>query len=736
MLQIKVSALPQNPHLINQIEQFLVDSNTLIRNGYYRKCITHLDGQYKKLLPIESPLLLRIKVLRRLCYCTLMYFKLKINKNEVNQGKNQFILWSRFQLYLRDFHDSISLLKIQFKKKFCTQELVSLMIKAILFRSQYYQKNQMVARGLLYLHHLSGTIIEQALIDKIRFFLCLQGQESVQIFIRKYNLITGNSYFQLQNYQTALKYYLKGLDLYQRNLIIVYKEITLTSLEEIKMTLNYYTKEIILSLFLIALVYEQMNDFLKYQETIKMMTWIDSNYQPENSIGKLYFQQYVDNTRYIEYALEKAEILKVLKQALPEEETSQVHGEEDQLNYYTNMLYEFSEFTKIKRQYYYYDKSQLPYTSEITESDTQLEKSRALKTNASVQMVYKLQPTENESTALCRSALLKTKNSDNGLSTRFQTESEGLSQTMIHVQKQKKYQKQVNKEDVTLQVFYGKAIEKSVKLQELESLAEQHNQDLVQQQADTYSFDKKLQQSKQQICKHFQHILEFKRIFGCIDLRKDPFEFETRESRKRQKKQQAKNINQLQSLLSIQIRIKTKTEQSQLLEQYNKQRQGNFSSAPNIFQQLYNKHRLNKDVRVEEKSAIVNKEICKEMSSHHKTQDEEQLIREININTKETIKKMMDEKESLISSKPFLARRSSQNNNIKNNFLSERLISKNDSLAHTTDQISNSKKLNSLKSLLEVPRNNPNQKRMTAILSSITPRPTSKMSSHTILPIC
>ncbi|CAD8201459.1 unnamed protein product [Paramecium octaurelia] len=719
MLQIKVSALPQNPHLISQIEQFLVDSNTLIRNGYYRKCIMHLDGQYKKLLPIESPLLLRIKVLRRLCYCTLMYFKLKINKNEVNQGKNSFILWSRFQLYLRDFHDSISLLKIQFKKKFYTQELISLMIKAILFRSQYYQKNQMVARGLLYLHHLSGTIIEQALIDKIRFFFSLQG---------KYNLITGNSYFQLQNFQTALKYYLKGLDLYQRNLIIIYKEINLTSLEEIKMTLNYYTKEIILSLFLIALVYEQLNDFLKYQETIKMMNWVDSNYQPENSIGKLYFQQYVDNSKYIEYALEKAEIFKVLKQALPEEETSQVPGEEDQLNYYTNMLYEFSEFSKIRRQYYYYDKSQLPYTSEITESDTQLEKSRALKTNASVQMVYKLQPTENESTALCRSALLKTKNSDNGLSTRFQTETEGLSQTMIHVQKQKKYEMQLNKEDVTLQVYYGKAIEKSVKLQELESLAEQHNQDLVQQQVDTLSFDKKLKQSKQQI--------QFKKIFGCIDLRKDPFEFETRESRKRQKKQQAKNINQLQSLLSIQIQIKTKTEQSQLLEQYNKQRKGNFSSAPNIFQQMHNKHRLNKDVRVEENSAIANKEICKEMSSHHKTQDEEQLIREININTKETIKKMMDEKESLISSKPYSARRSSQNNTIRNNFLSEKLIQKNDSLAHTTDQISNSKKLNSLKSLLEVPRNNPNQKRMTTILSSITPRPTSKMSSHTILPIC
>ncbi|CAD8094110.1 unnamed protein product [Paramecium primaurelia] len=734
MLQLKVSALPQNPHLINQIEQFIIDSNTLIRNGYYRKCVMHLDGQYKKLLPIESPLLLRIKVLRRLCYCTIMYFKLKINKGEVNQGKNQFILWTRLQLYLRDFHDNISLLKIQYKKKFYTQELISLIIKAILFRSLYYQKNQLVARGLLYLNYLCGTIIEQALIDKITVFLSLQG---------KYNLITGNSYFQLQNYSTALKYYLKGLDIYQRNLIIIYKEITLTSLEEIKMTLNYYTKEIILSLFLIALVYEQMNDFLKYQETIKIMTWVDSNYQPENSIGKLYFQQCIDNTRYIQYALEKAEISKVLKQALPEEETSKVPGEEDQLNYYTNLLYEFSEFPKIRKQYFYYDKSQLPYTSEIAESDTQLEKSRAFKTNASVQMVYKSQPNENESTTLCRSALMKTKNSDNGLSTRFQTESEGFSQTMIHIQKQKKLKKQVNKEDVTLQVYYGKAIEKSVKLQELESLAEQHNQDLVQQQIDTLSFDKKLKLSKQQICKYVYYFKEFKKIFGCIDLKQGPFEIETRESRKRQQKQQAKNINQLQSLLSIQIQIKTKTEQSQLLEQYNKQRKGNFQSAPNIFQQLHNKHRQNKDIRVQEKSIITNKEFSKDIGSHHKTQDEEQLIRQININTKETIKQMMDEKESIIQSKPFSTRRSSQNNNIKyvdiqfrNNILFEKLISKNDNLAHTTDQISNSKKVNSLKSLLEVPRNNQNQKRMTTILSTITPRPTSKMSSHTILPIC
>ncbi|CAD8104479.1 unnamed protein product [Paramecium primaurelia] len=647
-----------------------------------------------------------------------MYFKLKINKAEINQGKNQFTLWTRFLLYMRDFHDNISLLKIQYKKKFYTQELISIMIKALLFRSQYYQKNQMVAKGLLYFHHFNGTIIEQALIDKITFFLSLQG---------KYHLITGNSYFQLQNYQIALKYYLKGLDFYQRNLIIIYKEITLTSLEEIKMTLNYYTKEIILSLFLIALVYEQLNDFLKYQETIKMMTWVDSNYQPEDSIGKLYFQQYVDNTRYLEYALEKAEISKVLKQALPEEETSKVPGGEDQLNYYNNLLYEFSDFPKIRKQYYYYDKSQIPYSNETIDSETYLEKQKTLKTNASVQMIYKQQTNENESTTMCKSALMKTKYSDNGLSTRFQTESEGFSQQLINIQQiNKKKKKQLNKEDITLQMYYGNAIEKSVKLQELENLAEQHNQDLAQQQIDTISFDKKLKQSKQQI--------QFKKMFGCINLNKGPFEHETRESRKRQRKQQAKSINQLQQLLSIQLQIKTKTEQSQLLEQYNKQRKVNFSSQPNIFQKVHNIHRQNKTVRIE--SVITNKEFSKDMSSHHKTQDEDQLIREININTKETIKQMMDEKESLIQSKPFSTRRSSQNNTIKNNFLFEKLILKNDSLAHTTDQISNSKKVNSLKSLLEVPRNNPNQKRMTAILSTITPRSASKMGSHTILPIC
>ncbi|CAD8123480.1 unnamed protein product [Paramecium sonneborni] len=719
MLQIKISGLPQNPQLINQIEQFLIDSNTLIRNGYYRKCVLHLDGQYKKLLPIESPLLLRIKVLRRLSYCTMMYFKVKINKGEINQGKNQFILWNRLQLYLRDYHDNISLLKIQYKKKFYTQELISLMIKSLLFRSQYYQKNQLVARGLLYFHHINGIIIEQALIDKITFFLSLQG---------KFNLIAGNSYFQLQNFQAALKYYLKGLDFYQRNLIIIYKEITLTTLEEIKMTLNYYTKEIILSLFLIALVYEQLNDFLKYQETIKMMNWVDSNFQPENSIGKLYFQQFFDNSKYIQYALETAEISKVLKQALPEEEKSKVPGDEDQLNYYTHMLYEFSEFPKIRKQYYYYDKSQLPFTSEIIESETQLEKSKALKTNASVQMLYKQQTNENESTTMCRSILMKTKYSDNGLSTRFQTESEGFSQPVIQISQQRKLKKQLNKEDITLQVYYGNAIEKSVKLQELEDLAEQHNQDLLQQQIDTISFDKILKQSKQQI--------QFKKMFGCIGVSKEPFEHETRESRKRLKKKQGKSINQLHQLLSIQIQIKAKTEQSQLLEQYNNQRKGNFQSAPNIFQKVHNTHRQTKTVKVDEKSIIANKEFSKEMNSNHKTQDEEQLIREININTKETIKQLMDEKESLIQSKPFSTRRSSQINTIKNNVLFEKLISKNNSLALTTDQISHSKKVNSLKSLLEVPRNNPNQKRMTTILSTISPRPASKMGSHTILPIC
>ncbi|CAD8121085.1 unnamed protein product [Paramecium sonneborni] len=459
------------------------------------------------------------------------------------------------------------------------------------------------------------------------------------------------------------------------------------------------------------------------------MNWVDSNYQPEDSIGKLYFQQFVDNSNYIQYALEKAEISKVLKQALPEEEKSKVPEDEDQLNYYTNMLYEFSEFTKIRRQYYYYDKSQLPFISEIIDSDTQLEKSKALKTNASVQMLYKQQTNENESTTICRSALMKTKYSDNGLSTRFQTESEGFSQPKVQISQERKLKKQLNKEDITLQVYYGNAIEKSVKLQELQDLAEQHNQDLAQQQINTFSFDKTLKQSKQQI--------QFKKIFGCIGVKKDPFQHETRESRKRMKKQQAKNINQLQQLLSLQLQIKAKTEQSQLLEQYNNQRKGKFQSAPNIFQKFNNTHRHTKTVKVDEKSIINNnKEFSKEINSQNKTQDEEQLIRDISINTKETIKQFMDEKESLIQSKPFSTRRSSQTNTIKNNLLFEKLISQNNSLALTTDRISYSKKINSLKTLLEVPKNNSNQKKMTTILSTISPRSASKMGSHTNLPIC
>ncbi|CAD8129132.1 unnamed protein product [Paramecium sonneborni] len=666
MLQIKISGLPQNPQLINQIEYFLVDSNTLIRNGYYRKCVLHLDGQYKKLLPIESPLLLRIKVLRRLCYCTLMFFKVKIIKGEINQGKNQFIL----QLYLRDYHDNISLLKIQYKKKFYTQEMISLMMKAILFRSQYYQKNQLVSRGLLYFHRINCTIIEQALMDKITFFLCLSGYGSqIQFNCWKQLLL-------IVNFQVTLKYYLKSLDLYQKNFIIIYKEITLTSLEEIKMTLNYYvinkknkqTKEIILSLFLIALVYEQLNDFLKYQETIKIMNWVDSNYQPENSIGKLYFQQFFDNSEYIEYieyALEKAEIFKVLKQALPEEEKSKIPEDEDQLNYYTNMLYEFSEFPKIRRQYYYYDKSQLPFTQELIESETQLEKSQALKINARVQMLYKQQPNENESTTMYRSALMKTKYSDNGLSTRFQTESEGFSQLQSKFHNEENKKNNLIKKILLSKLIMEMQLKNQLNYKNQKIQAEQHNQDLFQQQVDTISFDK---------------ILKIQKMFGCIGFRKEPFEHETRLSRKRLKKQQGKSINQLQQLLSIQLQIKAKTEQTQCLEQYNNQRKVNFSSAPNIFQKVHNTHRETKTtVKAQEKSVITNKEFSKEMNSNHKTQDEDQLIREIDIKTKETIKQLMDEKESLIQSKPFSTRRSSQTNTINPNNRSNQSFKKSQS---------------------------------------------------------
>lgn len=52
------------------------------------------------------------------------------------------------------------------------------------------------------------------------------------------------------------------------------------------------------------------------------------------------------------------EIIKVLKIAVPEEDTIKPSGEEDQLNYFNNMLYEFDEFRNIRRSYYYYDKSQ------------------------------------------------------------------------------------------------------------------------------------------------------------------------------------------------------------------------------------------------------------------------------------------------------------------------------------------------------------------------------------------
>lgn len=58
---------------------------------------------------------------------------------------------------------------------------------------------------------------------------------------------------------------------------------------------------------------------------------------------------YIDVTKYVEFALETTEIVKALKSALPEPEIIKTTKEEDQLLYYTNMLYEFDEYPKIKR---------------------------------------------------------------------------------------------------------------------------------------------------------------------------------------------------------------------------------------------------------------------------------------------------------------------------------------------------------------------------------------------------
>jgi hypothetical protein len=42
-----------------------------------------------------------------------MYFKLKINKADINAKKSQYLLWSRLLLYLRDFHDHIQMMKVK-----------------------------------------------------------------------------------------------------------------------------------------------------------------------------------------------------------------------------------------------------------------------------------------------------------------------------------------------------------------------------------------------------------------------------------------------------------------------------------------------------------------------------------------------------------------------------------------------------------------------------------------------
>lgn len=79
--------------------------------SYYRKCATTLDGFYRKLLPIDSPNILRAQVLRRLCYCILKVLKAKINKSEYKAKRLQFILWKRLTLFIRDLHDIIQAMK-------------------------------------------------------------------------------------------------------------------------------------------------------------------------------------------------------------------------------------------------------------------------------------------------------------------------------------------------------------------------------------------------------------------------------------------------------------------------------------------------------------------------------------------------------------------------------------------------------------------------------------------------
>lgn len=89
----------------------------------------------------------------------------------------------------------------------------------------------------------------------------------------------------------ALNYLAKSFqDAYQRT--------AFGTLEQMKQVLARESQVLVVCLFMMVLNYEQLNNFQKYVETIKLLSWFDLNFQDENGLGHSYFIPILDINKY------------------------------------------------------------------------------------------------------------------------------------------------------------------------------------------------------------------------------------------------------------------------------------------------------------------------------------------------------------------------------------------------------------------------------------------------------
>ncbi|KAM3144946.1 hypothetical protein pb186bvf_002951 [Paramecium bursaria] len=660
MNPIKYQSLQSNPYFLQQVENFLKDSSSLIKKGAYRKVIQVLDSHNKKLKQIDCPLSTRLTIQRRLIYCSLQYFKQKINKGEINQGNTQLILWGRLYIYFQELHELMHHLKVQKKKMFFIQELIKSIIQAYIYRAYYFAKNNTVAMGVLSYHKM---------IDKWNF----NAEKNPQIceYLGQHHLVSAGIYFNLNLFQNAQDEYYQALSYILMSFQFQYEQIVTLNQDVIQKKLKRIVQTLIICLFGLALAAEQNKCYQLYYEGLKTLTWIDQHFMNQSSFTQLLIGQ-LDQNKYHQYLRDQKEIKKALSMVIEinqKQEKQQIN--QDLVSYFDNILFKYTK--GIYQNYFFVDRKQ-SLENQDTEQEIispKLSGSQYLITKNSQFEQSQMSTLQLQSNSKIKKKLSEPSNSNGTHSTRIQTDFD-ISKPPVSP-KQKTMPSKL--EDITLNQFYDNIIEKSCRIEQLNEMNEKLIYFHHSEQAVGKIFDKDINL--------YRNNLQFKQFFGNITGRQLGKTLKI----KQVVKEAHNNVKTAQTIVDSQIFLKRKTDKPLMI--LNDQKK----DMKSILFKQSDKLGLAKTVRtikyLKPNSPNIETEVAPEV---------------VFAKNKEIIRTLMDEKEKEIQILPktrqMIKKRTTHQSAAS---LLARLLAMNDGLAKSTENISHKRPQN-IKSLIDISR--------------------------------